>query len=559
MATRAATKVPSRRRGASPRVQVSEMQRARLLSAAVVTVEDLGWSGASVAHITARARVSRRTFYDLFENREDCLLAVLDEVVERVERELVEARLSELSWRERVRAGLWTILCFLDREPVLARVCVAQALQRGPRVLARREEILARLAGALDEGRNGENGRSCPPLTAEGLIGAVFSIVYARSTRSERKPLANLFGELMGMLVLPYSGPAIARREQDRVVPLLPAALASTPGADSARIEQDPLREVPMRLTYRTARVLETIAERPRRQQSRGRRARRSSRPGPDLKAARAPGAPRARRQHRRRAQQGRVQRLEPHHARRARHRASRRRRSPERGMTPGVLTGPDCGLLPFAARGKGEVAVQDDRGAGRVDERDRPQGPAQDEDTRRDAADQHRESEVVAIEVVHDASLAMKTKNIKRPPAIPKQKPTPRPRLIRSARTWAGVVSSANRAAGSPAQNAVKPPRSVAQASRPLTTVVPNEGSVSQRTRMTAMAGTPITVRGVWDETLAGALERLCSLGVRTKNWRKHVLVPVSGITPRPLGALSHNNNRGALLVPSHFHMEER
>jgi hypothetical protein len=91
------------------------------------------------------------------------------------------------------------------------------------------------------------------------------------------------------------------------------------------------------------------------------------------------------------------------------------------------------------------------------------------------------------------------------------------------------------------------------------LTTVVPNEGSVSQRTRMTAMAGTPITVRGVWDETLAGALERLCSLGVRTKNWRKHVLVPVSGITPRPLGALSHNNNRGALLVPSHFHMEER
>ena len=263
MSTRAATKVPSRRRGASPRVQVSEMQRARLLSAAVVTVEELGWSGASVAHITARARVSRRTFYDLFENREDCLLAVLDEVVERVERELGEARLSALSWRERVRAGLWTILCFLDREPVLARVCVAQALQGGPRVLARREQILARLAGALDEGRNGENGRACPPLTAEGLVGAVFSIVYARSMRSQCKPLADLFGELMGMLVLPYSGPAVARREQDRAVPLLPAAVASMSGADNVRIEQDPLREVPMRLTYRTARVLETIAERP--------------------------------------------------------------------------------------------------------------------------------------------------------------------------------------------------------------------------------------------------------------------------------------------------------
>jgi AcrR family transcriptional regulator len=239
------------------------MQRARLLSAAVVTVEELGWSGASVAHITARARVSRRTFYDLFENREDCLLAVLDEVFGRVERELVEARLSKLSWRERIRAGLWTILRFLDREPVLARVCVAQALRGGPRVLARREQILARLARALDEGRDGENARACPPLTAEGLVGAVFSIVYARLMRADREPLADLFGELMEMLVLPYLGPTFARREQGRSVPSIPAPATSAPKTDSIPIEQDPLRDVPMRLTYRTARVLETIAERP--------------------------------------------------------------------------------------------------------------------------------------------------------------------------------------------------------------------------------------------------------------------------------------------------------
>ena len=54
---------------ATPRVQVAEMQRARLLGAAVETFAELGYARASVAHITARARVSRRTFYDLFENR----------------------------------------------------------------------------------------------------------------------------------------------------------------------------------------------------------------------------------------------------------------------------------------------------------------------------------------------------------------------------------------------------------------------------------------------------------------------------------------------------------
>src|SRR5580693_2986164 len=73
---------------ATPRVRVSEMQRARLLGAAVVTFDELGYARATVAHITARARVSRRTFYDLFSGREDCLLEVMDDAVERVGVEL---------------------------------------------------------------------------------------------------------------------------------------------------------------------------------------------------------------------------------------------------------------------------------------------------------------------------------------------------------------------------------------------------------------------------------------------------------------------------------------
>jgi AcrR family transcriptional regulator len=252
-------------RPVSPRVRVSEMQRARLLSAAVATIEELGWSRTSVAHITARARVSRRTFYDLFANREDCLLAVVEDVVGEISRELAVAGLDGLSWRERVRGGLWTILCFFDREPAFARVCVTQALHGGPRVLARREQILARLAAVLDQGRD-ESSRvgECPPLTAEGLVGATFAIVYARLAREEREPLTGLSGELMGMIVLPYQGPAAARREQAR--PLLPLpALAPGVTASGARAigEHDPLADIPMRLTYRTARVLEVVAEHP--------------------------------------------------------------------------------------------------------------------------------------------------------------------------------------------------------------------------------------------------------------------------------------------------------
>jgi AcrR family transcriptional regulator len=187
------------------------MQRARLLGAAIATIDELGYARASVAHITARARVSRRTFYDLFESREDCLLAVLEDAVEQVRGEIIAADLSGLVWRDRVRGGLLRVLSFLDREPVLARVCVVQALQGGPRALQAREEILAELAEILDQGR-GEHSRSreCTVLTAEGLVGAAFAIVHARlSSNNERQqPLRDLLGELMSLIVLPYLGVA---------------------------------------------------------------------------------------------------------------------------------------------------------------------------------------------------------------------------------------------------------------------------------------------------------------------------------------------------------------
>jgi AcrR family transcriptional regulator len=256
----------SRGEAVSPRVQVSEMQRARLLRAAVVSIAELGYARASVAHITARARVSRRTFYDLFEGREDCLLAVLQGAVEQVRSEIVAADLAGSSWRDRVRGGLLAILSFFDREPVLARVCVVQALQGGPRVLAWREGVLAELAEVLDEGRgDSSRARECTPLTAEGLVGAAFAIVYARLLSNKRREsLGSLLGELMSLIVLPYQGPRAARSEQHRSPPSLSTAeRGALKKTHSAVVEQDPLREVPMRLTYRTARVLQAAAEHP--------------------------------------------------------------------------------------------------------------------------------------------------------------------------------------------------------------------------------------------------------------------------------------------------------
>ena len=245
----------------APHQQIIEIQRSRLLAAAVAAVDELGYADTTVSDVTSRARMSRRTFYELFSNREECLTAVLEDVVALIAKDVARADVEGSAWCERVRTGLRAILAFLDREPALARVCVVQALRGGPEVLARREEILAGLVAVVDEGRTvGRRGGRCTPLTAEGVVGAAFAIVYARLLRGEPEPLTGLLGELTGIIVLPYRGAAAARRELERPVGRLGASPAPAAAGDAVR---DPLEGVSMRLTYRTARVLEGVAEHP--------------------------------------------------------------------------------------------------------------------------------------------------------------------------------------------------------------------------------------------------------------------------------------------------------
>jgi DNA-binding MarR family transcriptional regulator len=121
------------------------------------------------------------------------------------------------------------------------------------------------LAAILDEGRlESARAEQCSPLTAEGLVGAAVGIAGPRLLRgSKREPLAGLLGELMSVIVLPYLGATVARRERTRPAPGVPAAGGERGGSGRLALERDPLEGVRMRMTYRTARVLATIASQP--------------------------------------------------------------------------------------------------------------------------------------------------------------------------------------------------------------------------------------------------------------------------------------------------------
>jgi AcrR family transcriptional regulator len=239
---------------------VAEFQRARLIAAMVEVVDERGMGEITVADIVARSGVSRRTFYELFADREECFLAAFDESVRRACATVLPAFRAAGGWRERIRAALQALLEFLDDEPGLGALCVVEALGAGAPALERRAEVVRALIEAVDEGREQTRGGArLTQLTSEGVVGAVLAVLHARLSDRERAkrsyaPLVELLGPLMAIVVLPYQGRATAAREATRPVLERPRALRS---------HGDPLRGLDMRLTYRTVRVLMAIAERP--------------------------------------------------------------------------------------------------------------------------------------------------------------------------------------------------------------------------------------------------------------------------------------------------------
>jgi AcrR family transcriptional regulator len=251
-------------------VYVPEFQRTRLLDATFAVVAEDGYRRMTARRVSGRAGVSNKTFYDLFTDREDCFLAAFDQAVAELAAVVRPAYEGEKEWAARVREGLGALLAFLDGEPELCKLVFVEALGAGPRVLERRARVLGNLGAVVDGGRAGvKAGRMLPPLTAESVVGAAFSVLHARLIQDRPGSLLELLNPLMATIVLPYRGHASAARELARAVsqagPVFvstekpahpPGRGASSPGG--SRQSPDP---APFRQTVRTQMVLAAVAE----------------------------------------------------------------------------------------------------------------------------------------------------------------------------------------------------------------------------------------------------------------------------------------------------------
>ena len=196
----------------SPRADVVRSQRERLLAATARVTAERGYEATTVADILADAGVGRESFYEIFSDRRDCVLAahqvLLDDLIDKV----AAAYAGDGEWVERCRATLAALLDWFAADPPAGRFLLVE-LRRG------RAGVPRPLRGGLRPLRRGDRLRPRPadlpdpdPLPTTSLaVGAAISRVYVEVAAGRSEDLPRLLPQLTYEVLVPFLGEDAAR------------------------------------------------------------------------------------------------------------------------------------------------------------------------------------------------------------------------------------------------------------------------------------------------------------------------------------------------------------
>jgi AcrR family transcriptional regulator len=240
-------RIPRGQHGLSPEL-VSADQRARLHAAMVQTVAESGFAAMTVEDVLSRAGVSRRTFYEHYDNKQDCFLGACDEVLEHWLRQ------GSLAYRNaianggqdaptaRLRAVLGTLFSQVQSDPLGARTIFVESLNCGIPGLQHLELAVAQLERVVYETFTGQDGApGIPRAIATVIVGGVLEIITVRLRHGRTGELAALEEPLLKWM-LSYRSPAAAavveRAHTAAADALSPAQATSVQSAASGQPEE---------------------------------------------------------------------------------------------------------------------------------------------------------------------------------------------------------------------------------------------------------------------------------------------------------------------------------
>lgn len=171
--------------------------RTRLLEGMARVVAAKGYPDSTIADIVREASVSRRTFYEHFADKAECLIALYEAASCTALAELRAVIDPGLDWEAQVQRAMGTYFGVLSRNPLLLRTLFIEILGLGPHGLAVRRRVNQQLADLMLEvvnQRPGERLRKTPlaPTMAMAVVGGINELVLQAIEQDRAEALHTL-------------------------------------------------------------------------------------------------------------------------------------------------------------------------------------------------------------------------------------------------------------------------------------------------------------------------------------------------------------------------------
>ena len=168
--------------------------RQRLLEGMAHSVGRRGYADTTIADIVAQAAVSRRTFYEHFQNKADCLLALYTTASRQGLTVLREAVNPALPWQAQAEEVLRAYLGWMAQSPALTHALFTEVLALGEAGLGTRRKVHADMAEFI-EGLANAPGRPGSPVSramALALVGGIHELMFEALESGRGASLAEL-------------------------------------------------------------------------------------------------------------------------------------------------------------------------------------------------------------------------------------------------------------------------------------------------------------------------------------------------------------------------------